>query len=106
MSALVVTLPGLPATPTADQLVTRIRAISKESDRLRFKHPHFQARLRLRRINMRQVLETIRKGYPIGTPTLDEWGDWRIKLKRKAAGRTVQVVVAVKADHIVAVTVI
>ena len=55
---------------------------------------------------MRQVLETIRKGCPVGTPKLDVWGDWRIKLRRKAAGRKVQIVVAVKADHFVVVTVI
>lgn len=55
---------------------------------------------------MRQVLETIRKGCPVGSPQLDQWGDWRIKLRRKAAGRTVQVVVAVKTDHFVIVTAI
>jgi hypothetical protein len=55
---------------------------------------------------MRQVLETIRKGNPVGVPKRDHWGEWRIKLKRKAIGRTVQVVVAVKVDHFVVVTVI
>jgi hypothetical protein len=106
MSALVVKLPGHLATPTADQLVARVRAMSLESERMRFNHPHFQHRLRHRKLNMRQVLEAIRKGCPIGAPTLDEWGDWRIKLRRKAAGRKVQVVVAVKTDHFVIVTVI
>jgi len=73
---------------------------------MRFDHPHFQLRLKQRKVNMRQVLETIRKGNPVGSPKLDHWGDWRIKLRRKAAGRTVQVVVAVKTDHFVVVTVI
>jgi len=52
------------------------------------------------------VLETIRKGSAVGTPHLDEWGDWRIKLRRRVAGRRVQVIVAVKTDHFVVVTVI
>lgn len=106
MSALVVKLPGHLATPTAEQLVARVRAMSLESERMRFEHPHFQQQLRERKLNMRQVLETIRKGCPVGPPTLDQWGDWRIKLRRKAAGRKVQVVVAVKADHFVVVTAI
>jgi hypothetical protein len=106
MSALVVKLPGCPVTPTADQLVARIRAMSLESERMRFDHPHFQRRLLQRKLNMRQVLETIKKGCPIGVPRLDQWGDWRIKLKRRAAGRKVQIIVAVKADHFVVVTVI
>ncbi|MGH6735014.1 MAG: DUF4258 domain-containing protein [Methyloceanibacter sp.] len=72
---------------------------------MRFDHPHFQQRLGARRLTMRHVLETVRKGCPVGNPAIDQWGDWRIKLRRKVAGRRVQVVVAVKADHFVAVTV-
>ena len=55
---------------------------------------------------MRQVLEVLRKGNGLDGPTPDEHGDYRIKLKRKVAGRRVQVVVAVKETHFVAVTVI
>jgi hypothetical protein len=106
MSAVVVPLPDHLATPSAEQLVARVRAMSLESERIRFEHPHFQLRLHQRKLNMRQVLETIRKGTHVGRPILDQWGDWRIKLRRKAAGRKVQVVVAVKNDHFVVVTVI
>ena len=56
--------------------------------------------------NMRQFIETVRKGSAVGNPKLDQWGDWRIKLRRQVAGRRVQVVVAVKADHFVIVTAI
>lgn len=73
---------------------------------MRFDKPHFREQLFGRDLNMRQVLETVRKGCPVGVPTLDQWGDWRIKLRRKVAGRRVQVVVVVKEDHFVAVTVI
>lgn len=72
---------------------------------MRFDHPHFQERLAERNLNMRHVLETVGKGLPTGNPKLDDWGDWRVKLRRKVAGRRVQVVVAVKSDHFVAVTV-
>jgi len=106
MTAQVLKLPRRSETPTAEQLVGRIRAMSLESERMRFEHPHFKERLLHRKLNMRQVLETIKKGCPVGVPRLDQWGDWRIKLKKMAAGRTVQVVVAVKSDHVVVVTVI
>jgi Domain of unknown function (DUF4258) len=106
MKALVVKLPSAPVTPTADQLVARIRAMCLTHGGMRFDHPHVQRRLTERTLNMRQVLETVRKGSPTGSPELDQWGDWRIKLRRTAAGRKVQVIVAVKTDHFVVVTVI
>lgn len=94
--------------PTAEQMVNRIRELanSGEPGCMRFDAPHFQEQLVNRQVTMRQVLETVRKGCPVGTPMLDQWGDWRIKLRRKVAGRRVQVVVALKTDHFVAVTVI
>lgn len=54
---------------------------------------------------MRQVLDVIDNGEPIGNPKLDQWGDWRIKLHRKSAGRRVRIVIAVKETHFVIVTV-
>lgn len=102
----------LSTPPTAEQLLTRVRAMaSRESlaedpKRLRLDHPHFRERLAGRKLTMRHVLETVRKGVPVKEPTLDRYGDWRIKLRRKVAGRRVQVVVAVKADHFVLVTAI
>jgi hypothetical protein len=106
MSAEVVPLRVQTAAPTAEQLLGRIRAMASDSRHVRFDHPHFRDQLRKRGVNMRQVLETVRKGIPVGKPRLDQCGDWRVKLRRKAAGRTVQVVAAVKVDHFVAVTVI
>jgi len=55
---------------------------------------------------MRQMLEVIQNGEVIDGPRLDKFGDWRIKLSRKVAGRRVQVVVAVMETYFVAVTVI
>jgi len=42
----------------------------------------------------------------VGDPQLDARGDWRIALQRLAAGRKVQVTVAVKEDHFVIVKIL
>lgn len=107
MKAQVVSLPVRQNAPSAQQLLTRIRQMAEPgTDRIGFDQPHFKQRLAERHINMRQVLETLRKGSPVGEPSLDEWGDWRLKLKRLVAGRRVQIVVAVKADYCECVTAI
>jgi hypothetical protein len=111
MSAKIVPLrqPGPAEVPRLEDLITRTRALAAEVNKTKivhFDHPHFQMRLGQRGLNMRLVLETIREGTATGQPRLDPYGDWRIKLKHTVAGRTVQVVIAVKIDHIVVVTVI
>jgi hypothetical protein len=55
---------------------------------------------------MRQVLDVLRLGEAVSEPKLDDYGDWRIKLRRFVAGRRVQVVVAVQATRLVVVTAI
>jgi hypothetical protein len=105
MTARIVPLRRHAKPPTAEQLVTRVRGLALQTAGVRFDHPHFKQRLAERKLNMRQVLETVKKGCAVGDPILDQWGDWRIKLRRKVAGRRVQVVLAVKTDHCVAVTV-
>jgi hypothetical protein len=104
MKQKVVALPVARNVPSAQQLVARVRQMAA-ADKVGFDEPHFRENLATRHVNMRQVLETLKKGSPVGEPTLDQWGDWRLKLKRVVAGRRVQVVVAVKADHCVCVTV-
>ena len=95
-----------PSAPSRDELVKRVRVLAADTSNLRFDHPHFQMRLAERGITMRQVLTVLRQGSAISGPALDDHGDWRIKLKKKAAGRRVQVFVAVKEDHLVVVTTI
>ena len=53
---------------------------------------------------MRSVLEVLRGGRPVGAPELDGYGDWRIKMRRKVAGKRFHVVVAVCADHVECIT--
>jgi hypothetical protein len=93
--------------PTTSELVAKVRQLkSDNSENMHWEHPHFQQRLQERKISMRQVLDVIENGEPMGTPKQDKWGDWRIKLSRKTAGRRVQVVIAVKQTHFVIITVI
>lgn len=102
----------LPIPPSVRQFTMRIRDLTNRDSlrhdptRLRFSQPHAAQRMAERNINMRQVLETLRKGKASNAPELDQFGDWRIKLTRKVAGRRVQVVVALKANHVLVVTVI
>ena len=92
--------------PKLDELVARVNELAADTKNLRLDHPHFRDKMLERGVSMRQVLEVLRKGTGVDGPTHDRYGDYRIKLKRKVAGRRVQVVVAVKETHIDAVTVI
>lgn len=83
----------------------RVHELAKRSA-FRFGAPHFQKRLRERRITMRQVIEVLRQGTAVDGPKKDEWGDWRVKLQRRVAGKRVQVVVAVKEEYLDVVTAI
>ena len=71
---------------------------------IRMEIPHFQDRMVERGIDMRSVLEVLRKGRSVGPPELDQNGDWRVRMRRKAAGRRVNVVVAVHDDHVDCIT--
>jgi hypothetical protein len=62
--------------------------------------------MRERGVTMRQVFDVLRAGDGVNGPTLDQYGDWRIKLARYTAGRRVQVVVAIKKDYLEVITVI
>lgn len=73
--------------------MARLRALAFDTANMRMDHPYFQQRLLQRGVPMRQVLE--RNGEAIDGPRSDRYGDWRIKLARKVAGRRVQVVVAI-----------
>ena len=62
--------------------------------------------MRERNVSIRQIFDVLRNGKGIDGSTLDKYGDWRIKLKRFSAGRSVQVVVVIKTDYLEVVTVI
>ncbi len=94
------------AVPSAADLIDHVRQLATNSLNIRMDNPHLQSRLAQRGLGMRHVLETLRHGRAPRAPILDEYGDWRIKIERKVAGRKVQIVVAVKDDHFVVVTAI
>lgn len=110
MSAKIVPLRGRTpqnsTAPSAPELVERARLLAIDTLNIRMDHPHLRQRLAQRGLGMRHVLETIYTGRALGAPTLDKHGDWRIKIERLVAGRRVQVVIAVKEDHMVVVTAI
>ena len=65
---------------------------------------HVKECMRERRIDARLVQVVLRQGRPVGGTELDEYGDWRIQMRRKVAGRWMHVIVAVCADHVECIT--
>ncbi len=99
--------PKLQEPPRPLEEFTKIvKELSKDSSKVFFDAPHNQQRMRERKVTIRQVFDVLRFGEGIDGPTLDRYGDWRIKLARYTAGRTVQVVVVIKKDYLEVVTVI
>ncbi len=91
--------------PSADQLVSRVHSLAlTDSLNVRMSEPHFRQRMRERGITVRLVMEVLKSGRAVGRPELDEFGDWRIHMRRKVAGQRVNVVVAVCADHVECIT--
>ena len=89
MSAKIVPLRGLKRNlepPPLKALVARIHELAKDTANIGIPAQHFQERLRQRGKTMRDVLETVRKGEGVSGPTLDAYGDWRIKLRRSIWG--------------------
>ena len=83
-------------SPSADDLIEQVHKLAQDSENIRFYVPHAQQRMRERNIGIRQKIEVLRAGDHASGPVQDQYGDWRIKLRRMVAGKRVQVVVAVK----------
>lgn len=92
--------------PSREALEKKVHELALDTANIDFEQPHFRERLSQRSHTMRQVLDVLRFGEAIAGPTLDKYGDWRIKLRRFVAGRRVQVVVAVQAARLVVITTI
>lgn len=58
----------------------------------------FELKMLVRGFDMRQVLETIKEGVINQGPALDQYSEWRCRVKRRVAGRLVRVVVALSSD--------
>lgn len=92
--------------PTLTELVERVHELAKDTENIGLLHPHLKQRMTQRGKTMRDILETVRKGEGVSGPVRDDYGDWRIKMRRFVAGRRVQVVVAVHMRDFSVVTVI
>lgn len=88
-----------------EELVDRVQALALKSENVFFNTPHVKVRMKERNVTIRQILDVLRHGKGIDGPILDKYGDWRIKMKRYTAGRSVKVVVVVK-KYLEVVTVI
>ncbi|NGX57401.1 MAG: hypothetical protein K940chlam3_00292 [Chlamydiae bacterium] len=89
-----------------EELVQRTHLLAQDSSNVFWDNPHVQLRMKQRKVSTRQLFDVLRNGKGIDGPTLDKYGDWRIKLIRYTAGREVQVVVVVNKDDLEIVTVI
>jgi Domain of unknown function (DUF4258) len=94
------------ATPSLVDLVNHLRILAKDSDNMGFLNPHVRERMKVRGKTMREVLEVLKKGEGVKGPDLDEFGDYRIKLRRCVCGKRTQVVVAVREHDFSVITVI
>jgi hypothetical protein len=92
--------------PTLPDLVSRVRILAEDSDNIGFVSPHLRDRMKLRGKTMREILEVLKKGEGVKGPDLDEFGDYRIKLRRCVCGKRTQVVVAVREHDFSVITVI
>jgi len=94
------------APHSLEELVRIVQELAKDSANVYWDNPHVQLRMNERNVSTRQIFDVLRNGKGVDGPSLDRYGDWRIKLKRFSAGRLVQVVLVVKTDHLEVVTVI
>lgn len=91
--------------PTRQELVGRLRELAKDSWNMDMPSPHLKERMQQRGKSMRDILETIAKGEAIKGPDLDQYGDYRLKLRRCVCGKRTQVVVAVREKDFSVITV-
>ena len=69
-------------TPSAAELARRIQELAAESSHVDWSVPHFRDQLAERKLTMRQALDALCRGEPVGVPRLDKYGCWRVKLRR------------------------
>jgi hypothetical protein len=91
---------------TLDQAVAQVHEIAKQYQSVLFVCNHARERARKRKASSRQIFDVLRNGKGIDGPNLDKYGNWRIKMKYYTCGRAVQVVVVLKENSLIVVTVI
>ena len=86
-------------------MLKRAREIARKTDKIWWSE-HCRERMEEREINAREALSTIREGQIDGTIVPDGDDGWKMTLRRRNAGRTVQIVVAIsERDGLTVITV-
>ena len=75
--------------------IKKLRAVAKDSYRVVLT-PHAKQRMKQRRINLRKVLDCLRKGRIYEPAHLTIHGDWKATLEHQCAGDVVRVAVAIE----------
>ena len=73
----------------------KLRAIAKDSLRVVLTN-HAKQRMKKRHINLRQVMECLRKGWIYEPAHLTIQGDWKATIEHQYAGDLVRVAVAIE----------
>ncbi|HSX12312.1 MAG TPA: DUF4258 domain-containing protein, partial [Rhabdochlamydiaceae bacterium] len=68
-----------------EELVKKTHQLSKKSENVYWDNPHVKQRMKERKVTSMQLFDVLRQGKGIDGPTLDKYGDLRIKLKRFSA---------------------
>ena len=92
--------------PSLLELVARVHELAEVSGNIGFLHPHLRERMQQRGKTMRDILEVLTKGEGVWGPQKDDYGDYRIKMRRCVSGKRVHVVVAVRQSDFTVITVI
>ena len=79
--------------PLREDALAKVREIAKESGRI-YWTDHAGERMEEREISSRQALRTIQEGQIDGKIVSDGRDEWKLTLKKRDAGQTVRVVVA------------
>ena len=80
---------GLPR-PFAQETIHRLAAAGEFVI-----EPVCKVKMRERDFTMRQLLTAMKGGNVNQGPELDEYGDWRCRIRKRVAGRLVRVIVAI-----------
>ena len=91
--------------PTPASLEQCVRDLAQgDSRHVLMLRPSFKDRMDECGVDMRAVLVVLRKGRCVLKPWRDQYGDWRVMMRRRVDDRRVHVEVAVRGDHLVCTT--
>lgn len=90
--------------PTRDSLAEHVRTIALgDSRRVFMTCSAFKEALEQLDVGTRSAFEVLRTGKCTHPPYKDQYGDWRVVMRRKVAGRRIFIEVAVRADCLICI---